>query len=58
MKAGASEFLLKPFDEADLLQAVDAALKQSSIQKLKNDELTTLQQRYSLLSPKEREPHS
>ncbi|WP_263379434.1 response regulator transcription factor [Granulicella paludicola] len=55
MKAGASEFLLKPFDEAELLRAVEAALKFDSADRAKRIELEELKKRYELLSPRERE---
>jgi FixJ family two-component response regulator len=55
MKAGAIEFLLKPFDDQELLQAIDAAIAQDREARLKRTELAELQRRYALLTPRERE---
>jgi FixJ family two-component response regulator len=55
MKAGASEFLVKPFDEADLLRALEDALQQDRADRTKRTELEELKKRYALLSPRERE---
>jgi FixJ family two-component response regulator len=55
MKAGASEFLEKPFDEADLLRALEAALQQDRADRTKRTELEEIKKRYALLSPRERE---
>ncbi len=55
MKAGAVEFLPKPFRDQDLLDAIHQAIEQSSralAQKLKETELRT---RYETLTPRERE---
>lgn len=55
MRAGASEFLVKPATNEDILQAVATALA-SSRELLKEDEdLLVLRQRYGLLSLRERE---
>jgi FixJ family two-component response regulator len=55
MKAGAVEFLSKPFDERDLLQAIDAAITMDREARRKWLELSELQKHYSLLTPRERE---
>lgn len=55
MKAGAIEFLSKPFDQQELLQAIDAAIQQDKIARQKRAELAELQRRYNLLTPRERE---
>jgi FixJ family two-component response regulator len=55
MKAGATEFLLKPFDDQELLRAIDAAIAQDREARLKRTEMAELQRRYALLTPRERE---
>ena len=55
MKAGATEFLLKPFDDQELLRAIDAAIAQDREARLKRAEMAELQRRYALLTPRERE---
>jgi FixJ family two-component response regulator len=55
MKAGAIEFLLKPFDDQELLRAIDAAIAQDREARLKRAEMAELQRRYGLLTPRERE---
>ena len=52
MKAGAVEFLTKPFREQELLEAVQRAI---SRHRLTRDHLEMLQGRYELLTPRERE---
>jgi RNA polymerase sigma factor (sigma-70 family) len=55
MKAGAVEFLTKPFRDQDLLDAVQIALERDRTRRSKKAEIATLRQRYESLSPRERE---
>ena len=55
IKTGALDFLTKPFKESDLMRAITAALAQNREARNKRAELADLQQRLSLLTPRERE---
>jgi FixJ family two-component response regulator len=55
MKAGAIEFLLKPFDHQELLKVVEAAIAQDRDARLRRAEMAELRRRYALLTPRERE---
>jgi FixJ family two-component response regulator len=55
MKAGAFEFLSKPFRDEDLLDAVRAALKHDHMRREHEDTFHDLQRRYNTLSAREQE---
>jgi FixJ family two-component response regulator len=55
MKAGAVDFLLKPFDDDQLLGAVSNALSRSREVRLQRAEYSELRQRFDLLTPRERQ---
>ena len=55
IKAGAVDFLPKPFTAADLMQAIDSALEQNRDSRRRRAELADLQHRFSALTPRERE---
>jgi len=55
MKLGAVEFLTKPFRDQDLLDAVRQALERDGARRQQQTELTDLQQRYAMLTARERE---
>ena len=55
MKAGAIEFLTKPFRDQDLLDAVRVALERDRARREQQKEVTDLQQRFDSLTPREQE---
>jgi RNA polymerase sigma factor (sigma-70 family) len=55
MKAGAIEFLTKPFRDQDLLDAVQVALERDRTRRRREGENATLRERFESLSPRERE---
>lgn len=55
MKAGAVDFLSKPFREQDLLDAIAHSLEQDSAARQQRAELAEIQARYDTLTSRERE---
>jgi FixJ family two-component response regulator len=53
IKAGAVDFLAKPFSQPDLIAAVTAAVERDRHARLERAESTRLEQRYSSLTPRE-----
>jgi RNA polymerase sigma factor (sigma-70 family) len=55
MKAGAIEFLTKPFRDQDLLDAVCIALEKDRERRERKKEVSDLEERYNSLTPREQE---
>jgi len=55
MKAGAVEFLTKPFRDQDLLDAIQTSLAQDRVRREKDREVATLRNRFESLTSRERE---
>lgn len=55
IKAGAVDFLTKPFKQSDLMQAIEAALAQNREARRHRAELAELRRRHSSLTPREQQ---
>jgi RNA polymerase sigma factor (sigma-70 family) len=55
MKAGAIEFLTKPFRDQDLLDAIQVALERNRTRRHREAEIAVLRERFESLSPRERD---
>jgi FixJ family two-component response regulator len=55
MKSGAVEFLTKPFQDQDLLDAIRQALDRDRVTRQKQSNLAELRRRYEALTERERE---
>jgi FixJ family two-component response regulator len=55
MKAGAVEFLTKPFRDQQLLDAIQQAIDRDTVERRRRHELDELKRRYESLTPRERE---
>ena len=55
MKAGAVEFLTKPYRKNDLLDAIRASIERDRVSRRKRLEARALRERYEQLTPRERE---
>lgn len=55
MKSGAIDFLTKPFREQSLLDAVNAGIEGDRLRREGSKHVSDLQQRFELLTPRERE---
>jgi FixJ family two-component response regulator len=55
MKAGAIDFLTKPFQEPDLMRAIHVAIARDRETRQQRTDLATLRQRLASLTPRERE---
>jgi FixJ family two-component response regulator len=54
MKAGAIEFLTKPFREQDLLDAISVGLARDRVRRQNDEALSELKARFEVLTPRER----
>ena len=54
MKAGAVEFLTKPWHEQDLLDAIHVAIERDTARRQQEKEIATLRERLEWLTPRER----
>ena len=55
LRAGAIEFLMKPFQKGDLLAAIEQALERDRVRRSQHEELSILQVRFAELTSRERE---
>jgi FixJ family two-component response regulator len=55
MKAGAVEFLVKPFSEGDLLDAIQQAIKRDQSARYQHAQMEDLYSRYESLTQRQRE---
>jgi FixJ family two-component response regulator len=55
MKAGAVEFLTKPFRDQDLLDAIQQALERDRVARAQRMEMAELRERFDALTPRERD---
>jgi FixJ family two-component response regulator len=55
MKAGAAEFLTKPFRGQDLLDAIRDAIERDRVERETRQEIAELRGRYDTLTPRERD---
>ena len=55
MKAGAVEFLTKPFRDQDLLDAINIGLERDRARRVQEELLAELRQRFETLTPREQE---
>jgi len=55
MRAGAVEFLTKPFRSAEVLGAIEIAMRRSQAEQERAQRLQTFDARYALLSPREKQ---
>lgn len=55
MKAGAVDFLAKPFRDQDMLDAVSAAIERDRTQRAQRRDMQDTRSRYDALSPRERQ---
>jgi FixJ family two-component response regulator len=55
LRAGAIEFLMKPFQKDELLGAINQALERDRVRRSQDEELSALQSRFTELTSRERE---
>lgn len=53
IKAGAAEFLTKPFDDQDLLTAIERSIENHQAERRNREELATLRNRFDSLTPRQ-----